>query len=365
MIITRTPFRISFFGGGTDYPAWYREHGGCVLSSTIDKYCYISCRNWPPFFEHRYRVGYSRIELAHNADEIQHPSVRACLGSIPHDGGLEIMHNADLPSRTGLGSSSTFTVGLLNALHGLLGRPLSKRQLADQALHIEQDVIGEHVGSQDQVAAAFGGFNHITFGGGSDYAVRPVHLGRERLLELQDHLLLYYSGISRYATAVAEQKIRNIPQNTATLERMAAFVPEALAILLSGTDINDFGRLLHENWRLKRSLASCVSNVRLDGMYEAAMQAGATGGKVLGAGGGGFFLIFARPQHHDAIERALGAYLRVPFAFETHGSQCIFSSPEDSYDTTPSSTREHVPDEPACAAIEGTDQRADPAEEGR
>jgi D-glycero-alpha-D-manno-heptose-7-phosphate kinase len=332
MIITRTPFRISFFGGGTDFPAWYEENGGAVLSTTINKYCYISCRNWPPFFEASYRICYSQIELVNAIDEIQHPSVQACLNFVKHDSGLEITHNADLPSRTGLGSSSTFTVGLLHALYGLRGQMVSKRQLADLALHIEQNVIGENVGSQDQVAVAHGGFNLITFGGPEHYNVQAVPLDKKRLREMQSHLLLFYSGISRFASEVEGEKIRNLSRNKRQLMQMTEMVVEATDILLSKSNILEFGKLLHESWMLKRSLSASVSNDRLDGIYEAAIRAGAVGGKLLGAGGGGFFLIFAPPRTHASIIKALDRYLLVPFSFERSGTQMIFYSPEDSYD---------------------------------
>jgi len=332
MIITRTPFRISFFGGGTDYPAWYREHGGGVLSTSIDKYCYISCRSWPPFFEHRYRICYSKIELANALNEIQHPSVRACLGFVQHDNGLEITYNADLPARAGLGSSSSFTVGLLNALYGLKGEVVSKQKLSEMAIHIEQDVIGESVGSQDQVATSHGGFNLISFGGENEYRLRKLHISEARRQELESHLLLFYSGISRYSAQIAAQKIANIPSNSVQLKQMGAFVSEAANILLSDADIIGFGKLLHENWILKKSLSPQVSNDVLNSIYEKALMAGATGGKVLGAGGGGFVLIFARPELHGRIIEALSGYLHVPFSFDHSGTQIIFSSLDDSYD---------------------------------
>lgn len=320
--------------GGTDYPAWYREHGGAVLATSIDKYCYLSCRKWPPFFDHNYRICYSRIELANHLDEIEHPSVRACLSQVDHDCGFEITHNADLPSRTGLGSSSSFTVGLLHALHGVSGKTVSKDSLAEQAIHIEQNVIGEHVGSQDQVSAAIGGFNLISFDARVDFSVQSMEVSEHRLQELQRHLLLFYSGISRFASEIAGQKIKNIPRNTSQLKQMAAFVPEASNILKSDRDIRDFGRLLHENWQLKKSLSKQVSNDKLDFIYERAMSSGAIGGKVLGAGGGGFVLVFADPEYHPAILDRLHDFLHVPFSFEESGTQTIFCSPNNSYNSS-------------------------------
>ncbi len=301
------------------------------MSTSIDKYCYISCRSWPPFFEHRYRICYSKIELAHTANEVQHPSVRACLGVVAHDNGLEITYNADLPARTGLGSSSSFTVGLLNALYGLKGEAISKQKLSELAIHIEQNVIGESVGSQDQVAAAHGGFNIISFGGKNEYTISRVPIEDGRLRMLEDHLLLFYSGISRYSAQIEAEKIKNIQINKVQLKQMGEFVSEAANILLSNTDIIDFGKLLHENWKLKKSLSPMVSNDVLNGIYEKAIMAGATGGKVLGAGGGGFVLIFAAPEYHPGIRKALCDYLNVPFHFESGGSQAIFYSPNDSH----------------------------------
>jgi D-glycero-alpha-D-manno-heptose-7-phosphate kinase len=331
MIITRTPFRISFFGGGTDYPDWYRENGGAVLSTSIDKYCYINARFWPPFFGKKYRVSYSRIELTDSISELQHPSVRACLSYLGFEDGLEITHNADLPSRSGLGSSSSFTVGLLNSLYGLRGKLISKFRLAEMAIHVEQNVIMEKVGTQDQVAAAHGGFNLITFGGNQEFSLQPVVVPRRRLAELNSHLMLFFSGISRYSTDIACENIKNIANRRSELTTMYQYVYEAAGILTSQQDIKDFGRLLHENWKLKRTLASCVSNGEIDAIYRTAMDNGAIGGKVLGAGGGGFVLIFADPENQLRIRKALGRYLHVPFKFEFGGSQTIFFSPNDSH----------------------------------
>ena len=335
MIITRTPFRISFFGGGTDYPAWYRDNGGAVLSTSIDKYCYIGCRSWPPFFEHKYRVVYSRIELTNDAARIVHPSVRACIDYLDIQGGLEVTHNADLPARTGLGSSSSFTVGLLHALYGLNRECVSQHELASQAIHVEQNIIGENVGSQDQVAAAHGGLNLITFGNGDEYTVRELILKEKRQKELQDHLLLFYSGISRFSSEIAGSKIKNIPKNSSQLALMGEYVTEAIKIITSNRDLADFGHLLHDNWLLKKSLSAKVSNQEIDNMYTLARGAGAIGGKVLGAGGGGFVLFFAKPEHHANIINALSGYLHVPFSMERRGTQIIFFSPQDSYSEVP------------------------------
>ena len=242
MIITRTPFRISFFGGGTDYPAWYQEHGGVVLATTIDKYCYISCRYLPPFFEHRHRIVYSRIENVRSIDEIEHPAVRAVLGWAGCEQGLEIHHDGDLPARSGLGSSSSFTVGLVHALTALSGRYIAKDDLARNAIYIEQKIINENVGSQDQISAAFGGFNRIEFNHDDSFQVSPIVLSKERLAELQSHLMLCFTGFSRIASEVAKSTIQNIKAREVELTRMKGMVEDGIRILQSAqTPIAEFG----------------------------------------------------------------------------------------------------------------------------
>jgi D-glycero-alpha-D-manno-heptose-7-phosphate kinase len=329
MIISRTPFRVSFFGGGTDYPDWYREHGGAVLATTIDKYCYISVRELPPFFDHRFRVVYSHVENVKEIREINHPAVRGVLEWMKAEKGLEIHHDGDLPARSGLGSSSAFTVGLINALHALNGRHITKDALAGEAIHVEQCVLREPVGLQDQVSAAFGGFNHISFRHDGAYEVRPIILPRERLESLQDHLMLFFTGISRLSTDVAETVIANLQARTRELLEMQAMVDQAIAILSSpATDVCDFGRLLHESWSLKRQLSDRVSSSTIDEVYEAARRSGAIGGKLLGAGGGGFMLLFARPEDHAWIQEALSGLIRVPIRFETSGCRIVLYQPD-------------------------------------
>ncbi|HLY74275.1 MAG TPA: kinase [Planctomycetota bacterium] len=323
MIISRTPFRISFFGGGTDYPAWYREHGGAVLATSINKYCYISVRHLPPFFDYKSRILYSRIELVKSIDEIQHPSVRAALKFLKIDDGVEIHHDGDLPARTGLGLSSTFTVGLLHALHALRSRMVTKMQLAREAIHIEHDVLSESVGAQDQVITAHGGLNRIDFFPNDDFSLSPIILRRDRLVSFQNHCMLVFTGFVRTASEIAAEQIRRTPENKPSLTQMYQMVAAATDILKGDGDIGDFGRLLHENWLLKRSLSSRVSTSDIDSIYEAGRNAGALGGKVLGAGGGGFFLFFARPEEHAKIRAKLDRFLHVPFRFETLGSQII------------------------------------------
>jgi D-glycero-alpha-D-manno-heptose-7-phosphate kinase len=328
MIISRTPFRISFFGGGTDYPAWFKERGGAVLATTIDKYCYISVRVLPPFFAHRYRLVYSMVENVVDIDEIKHPAVKAVLKWNGVDRGLEIHHDGDLPARSGLGSSSSFTVGLINALRALDGRLVSKEELARDAIHIEQCVIREPVGSQDQISAAFGGFNRIEFLSNGTFDLQPIILPADRQALLQDHLMLFFSGVSRYSADVAQTKIENIGNRTAELSTMRQMVDHALEILRSPScNVEEFGRLLHEAWMLKRRLSDRVSTPQLDAIYEAARSAGAIGGKVLGAGGGGFLAFFVPPEKHDCVKAALSQLIHVPFKFETAGSRIVLYQP--------------------------------------
>jgi D-glycero-alpha-D-manno-heptose-7-phosphate kinase len=329
VIISRTPFRVSFFGGGTDYPEWYREHGGAVLATTIDKYCYISTRELPPFFDHRFRVVYSIVENVREISEIQHPAVRGVLEYLKVLKGLEIHHDGDLPARSGLGSSSAFTVGLLNAVHALDGRHVSKEGLAGEAIYVEQCMLREHVGLQDQISAAFGGFNHIALAQNGTYNVTPMILPRARLEALQNHLLLVFTGISRTADAVAETIVGNLKNKSSDMRTMQQMVDHAIEILSSpATDLVEFGRLLRQAWTLKRSLSDRVTNPTVDHLLEAAISAGAIGGKLLGAGGGGFMLLFVRPEEHTQVRAALGKLISVPFKFEMSGSRIALYQPD-------------------------------------
>lgn len=329
MIITKTPFRVSFLGGGTDYPSWYRDHGGQVLATTIDKYCHISVRHLPPFFEHKHRIVYSKIECVQTIQEIQHPAVRGVLGwSGAMERGLEIHHDGDLPARAGLGSSSAFTVGLLNALAALNGRHTSKIKLAEDAIHIEQDIIGENVGSQDQIATAYGGLNHIQFRTDGTFEVEPVVLTSGRLEELQDSLMLWFTGLTRIASDVAKDKLKNFGSKISELKCMQEQVDEGLSLLRSdASPIEDFGKLLHESWMYKRSLASSVTNPEIDSIYNAALSEGAVGGKILGAGGGGFLLLFVPQQRQAAVRERLSPLVEVPFQFENTGSRIMVYHP--------------------------------------
>jgi len=327
MIISRTPYRISFFGGGTDYPAWYKEHGGAVLATTIDKYCYITCRYLPPFFEHKHRIVYSQAELVRDIDEIRHPCVREALRFIGITDGLEIHHDGDLPARTGIGSSSSFAVGLLHALSALKGVVPSKMQLARDAIHVEQDMIKENVGSQDQVLAAFGGFSRIDFSGEHHIVVQPVTVKPQRLELLQNHLMLFFSGFSRTASEIAGEQIKQTPSKKRELTEMRRMVDEGMDILNGDNDLLDFGKLLHESWQLKRSLTGKISTPYIDYLYDTATRAGATGGKLLGAGGAGFILLFVKPELQTRVRESLHGLLYVPFQFENSGSQIIFYQP--------------------------------------
>lgn len=329
MIITRTPFRVSFFGGGTDYPAWYRENGGAVLATTIDKYCYLTCRYLPPFFEHKHRIVYSFTENVREIDEIKHPAVRAVLNWAKVTEGLEIHHNGDLPARSGLGSSSTFTAGLVLALYALRGQMVEKESLAQEVIHIEQNVIGENVGSQDQISAAYGGFNRIDFHRDDSFRVTPVILPGHRREDLADHLMLCFTGFSRIADEIAKSKIQNMKSRAAELKLMREMVDEALSILLNpNTSIEEFGKLLDESWKYKRSLSDKVSTPEIDAIYEEAMRAGAIGGKILGAGGGGFMLLFARPEDQPRIRERLNKLIHVPFRFDNSGSRVVLYQPD-------------------------------------
>lgn len=329
MIITRTPYRISFFGGGTDYPVWFMQHGGAVLATTIDKYCYISCRYLPPFFEHRSKIVYSRIETVSSNHDIEHPAVRGVLQYLGVDAGVEIHHDGDLPARTGLGSSSAFTVGLVQGMSALLGvAPSTKMELARQAIDVEQQLLKEHVGCQDQVLAAFGGLVRVDFATDATIRVNPIPVSPERSAEFQRYLMLVFTGLARTASDVAAKQVALTPALESELGTIRQMVDEAQMTLCGTGPIEELGRLLHESWRIKRSLTSKISTSVVDEIYATARRAGAIGGKLLGAGGGGFMVLFARPEEQPRIRRALDRLLIVPFAFESEGSQIILHHPD-------------------------------------
>jgi D-glycero-alpha-D-manno-heptose-7-phosphate kinase len=333
MITTRTPLRISFFGGGTDYPVWYREFGGAVLSTAIDKCCYITCRRLPPFFEYHSRISYSKIENVAINSAIEHPSVRACLQYLGIDEGVEIHHVADLPARTGLGTSSAFTVGLLLGLYALKEQMRDKHALAADAIHVEQNLLEESVGSQDQVAAAYGGFNRIDFNRDGSIDARQLLTSPERLAFLQQHFALFFTGFVRTASEIAKEQIRLTPHRQRELQTMQQMVGEAEAIVTNPhRSLDEFGHLLHESWQLKRSLTQNITNSRLDDIYEAGRSAGALGGKLLGAGGGGFMLFFVPPERRRELRMRLKNLLCVPFGFSSRGSHVVVYEPEATYD---------------------------------
>ncbi len=331
MIISRTPHRISFFGGGTDYPSWYLEHGGKVLGAAIDKYCYITCRELPPFFDHQYRVAYSKVETVNNVSEIQHPAVKGVLeylGDKCNGTGLEIHHDADIPARSGMGSSSAFSVGLVKTLHALKGNIISREDLYREVIHIEQNVIKECVGSQDQVWAAMGGFNTIEFLQNGEIVVDPIIMEMKRLESFESKFMLYFTGISRFASDVASEQVKNTRKNISELKEMRGIVDEAERLMSNGNGFTDFGKLLNESWHLKRKLSNKISNNKIDELYDLAMKNGASGGKLLGAGGGGFMLFYVEPECQERVQNALKDFLLIPFKFDFSGSEIIVYKPD-------------------------------------
>ena len=327
MIISRTPFRVSFFGGGSDYPQWYREHGGAVLATAIDKYCYISCRRLPPFFDYKHRLVYRQQETVNEISEIKHPAVRGVFTHFQWQDGIEVHHDGDLPARSGLGSSSAFTVGLINALRAMQGRHISKEELGRLAIHIEQDVIRENVGSQDQISAAYGGFNRIDFRRDGSIDVQPMILPQERLVSFQKNLMLVFTGFARIASEVAKSKIDNLAKRGDEIRRMMAMVDEGVKLLSGGHPLSDFGTLLHEAWTQKRKLSEMVTTGEIDRIYAQAREAGAIGGKLLGAGGGGFMLLFVAPEKQAAVRERLKKFVHVPFEFDMSGSRIVLYQP--------------------------------------
>ena len=343
MIITSTPLRISFFGGGTDYPVWYRQYGGAVLATTIDKCCYITCRRLPPFFEFHSRISYSKVENVNRNSTIEHPSVRGCLQYLGIDEGVEIHHVADLPARTGLGTSSAFTVGLLLGLYALKEQMRDKHRLASDAIYIEQELLHEAVGAQDQVSAAYGGFNRINFHTDGTIEVNRILTAQSRLAELEQHLALYFTGFARTASEIAQEQLRMTPHRKKELDTMLQLVDEAETVLGNpNRPIQDFGRLLHESWQIKRTLTQKITNANIDEIYQAGLSAGALGGKLLGAGGGGFMLFFLPPDRRGALRARLKKLLCVPFAFSNKGSRVVVYEPEEAYDNSLSAERSIV-----------------------
>jgi len=346
MIISKTPFRISFFGGGTDYPAWCHEHGGAVLGTTIDKYCYIAVRYLPSNFDYKYRIVYSKGENINSIDEIGHPAIRECLKWAGIQQGIELMHWSDLFGKRGMGTSSAFTIGLLKALLTLIknGAADPPWLLASIATTILQERMGEHVGYQDQYLCTYGGFNHLSFNPITNNMLKFAHtlinwslavevvpnlIKLPVITKLQEHLMLFDTGISRVASRVAGEQIKLIPKKATELRMLQAMPAKAVAMLETG-EILHFGELLNEAWQIKRTLSSKITNNQIDNLYAKAINAGAIGGKLLGAGGGGYILFLAEPEKQWAVRKALEGLMHVPFKFETAGSQIIYeSSPQD------------------------------------
>ena len=327
MIITKTPFRMSFFGGGTDLKEFYEKHGGAVLSSTFDKYVYVTVRHLPRFFDYSNQLTYSKIERINNIDEMEHPMVRNAMKLLDmHE--LIINYDADLPARTGLGTSSSFAVGLLNAFHSLKGKQKDKRTLADEAIYVERVMCNEAGGLQDQIAASFGGLNRIDFTA-DGYEVKPLNITEERKEKLNSNLLLFFTGFSRFSSQIQEDTKKNIEDKTKTLLMMKDMVDTAEIILIDESkDLDDFGRLLHETWKLKRSTGNKISTNEIDMIYDKALNAGALGGKLLGAGGGGFMLFYVPDENKENVKKELKDLLQVPFSFENEGTSVIYYVPE-------------------------------------
>jgi len=325
MIHTSTPFRISFFGGGTDYKPFFDEHGGSVLSTTIDKYCYSILRPLPPFFEYRTQIRYAKTESVKQTEDIEHPLVKNCMKYM-NEHNLSIVYDADLPARSGLGTSSSFAVGLLQGMYALKGKYAGKQQLASDAIYVERTLCNESGGLQDQIAAAYGGFNRIDFNS-EGFSVNPVVLSQNRKQELENHLMLFFTGISRMSHEAASAQSAAIKDNTSQLLEMKNLVETAEKIICSQSDISEFGKLLDYTWKLKRGLNK-VSNDCIDDIYRIAKDAGASGGKLLGAGGGGFMVIFASPDAQIKIKKKLENLIYVPFLFENEGSKIIHYTPE-------------------------------------
>ncbi len=324
MLICKTPYRISFCGGGTDYPSWYNKYGGQVISTTIDKYIYITLRKLPPFFEHKHRIVYAKTEKVNNINKIQHPSVREILRYYKVKTGLEIHYDGDLPARSGLGSSSAFTVGLINSISSNLKMRKSKKQIASEAIYIEQKMIKEIVGSQDQVATSYGGLNRIMFTK-NNFKVKKVNVSKLKLDLFEKNLLLIFTGVTRQAPKVAHSYVKKIDLIDKKLNLMNDCVNSFVKILTNG-NLDDLGYLLDYAWNIKKSFSKEVSNEFLDKVYNIAKNNGALGGKLLGAGSGGFFLFYAKKENHSKILRSLKNYTNVPFKFENDGTKIIFSS---------------------------------------
>lgn len=328
MIITKTPFRMSFFGGGTDMEEYFKTNGGAVISTTFDKYCYVNVRHLPRFFEYSTELVYSKIERVTDIDKINHPAIRNAMKMLDmHE--LRLTYEADLPARSGLGTSSSFAVGMLNAFYALKGKYADKKKLADEAIYLERVLCNEAGGWQDQIAAAFGGLNRIDFNA-DGYEVRPIIISPERKEQLNNNLLMFFTGFTRFSSDVQKANNSSKPADkNAMLKEMYSLVDEAEKILEDKySDLDDFGRLLDHTWRIKRRTGSAVTTDNIDGLYAKGIEAGALGGKLLGAGGGGFLVFYVQPDKQDSVKEAMKDYMRIPFEFENNGTQVMYYSPE-------------------------------------
>lgn len=328
MIITKTPFRMSFFGGGTDMESFFKENGGSVLSTTFDKYCYVNVRHLPRFFDYSTELSYSKTERVTNIDDIEHPAIRNAMKMLDmHE--IRLTYEADLPARSGLGTSSSFAVGMLNAFYALKGKYVSKKQLADEAIYLERVLCDEAGGWQDQIAASFGGFNRIDFNA-DGYTVHPVIVSPQRKQQLNNNLMMFFTGFTRFSSEIQKANKLDDENKTKQLKQMLTLVDEAESILTDHSkDLDDFGRLLDVTWKLKRQTGKSVSTSNIDNLYDKGIYAGALGGKLLGAGGGGFLVFYVTPEKQAAVKEAMEDLLYIPFKFEDSGTQVIYYGPED------------------------------------
>ncbi len=323
MITTRTPFRMSFLGGGTDFPAYFNEYGGCVLSATFNKYSYVTVRKLPALFDYKNQFTYSKIERFNSPDELSHPLVREALKYMDID-RIQIAYDADLPARSGIGSSSSFAVGLLNELHLMKDEKLSKMELAKEAIYLERVLCNEAGGVQDQLAVAFGGLNKITFDA-NGYKILPIEISHKKKKEFNDNLMLVFTGFSHFSGEVSVSQQNNIPHKISELNEMKSLVADGEKILVNGNDLDDFGRLLDYTWQLKRTLSDRITTNEIDDIYNSAVRAGAIGGKILGAGSGGFMLLYVPVEKRENVARLFDPSRIIPFEFEDDGTKLIYS----------------------------------------
>lgn len=328
MIITKTPFRMSFFGGGTDMEEFFRQYGGAVLSTTFDKYCYVNVRHLPRFFDYTTELSYSKTERVTDIEDIEHPAIRNAMKMLGmHE--IRLTYEADLPARSGLGTSSSFAVGMLNAFYALKGKYVDKKRLADEAIYLERVLCAEAGGWQDQIAASFGGFNRINFSA-DGYEVMPVIISPERKSRLNDNLLMFFTGFTRFSSDVQKANKQGYHDKTAELKEMLSLVDDAERVLTDKTaDLDDFGRLLDHTWKLKQQTGAAISTDSIDALYSKGIAAGALGGKLLGAGGGGFLVFYVQPEYRESVMKAMSDLLYIPFRFEDGGTRVIHYSPEE------------------------------------